>query len=657
MSKLPTILQSKWPTVLLSPISISNHIITVTSTVGLHTKQKVRLSKINIPSQDFIIKRIISDTQLQVGQIDTDFVNYENPVQFDGGRLEMYEQERDKMSSEIVIRAVYEEEPAVALRNILVDRHGQHYTQDNPLPVSGSFSIEIGNEVEIKNDVGNPVPISGSVDVNNFPAIQPISGSVDVNNFPAIQEVSGTVMATQGTDPWMIGGKVTIDSLPEVEIKNDLNNPIPISKNTSVNSNNNPIFVKGTSDTSFFAPTQTDAFGRLRVSTPFTLFDSSHRYQDNGKINEYTSGTASSSHTVAAGSILMSVGSTAGDAIYRESSRVFAYQPGKSLLVLETFVMNTPKAGLRQRIGYFDINNGLYVELDGNQLSFVKRSSVTGTLTETRINQEDWSEDTLINGSPKNPSGINLNVSSRQIFWMDVEWLGVGSVRMGFVIDGKFIHCHTFNHANEIIGADPASSLPYISTACLPVRSELENTVNTSGPSLLRIVCSSVISEGGYELRGKLRTAVMPVLSPKTLPTAGVYFPILSIRLKSDRLGAIVLPKEFNILPTSTGSSKIAYKIISGATLTGASWQSAGTDSNVEYDFSATAISGGTDLTSGLGSSSNQSSPKIALDGGTFKFQLERNSFTGTAYTFTIVVASSVKDDTVVGSLDWEEIT
>jgi hypothetical protein len=69
--------------------------------------------------------------------------------------------------------------------------------------------------------------------------------------------------------------------MPEVEIKNDTGNPIPISKNTTVNSNSNPIFVKGTSDTSFFDPAQTDAFGRLRVSNPLTLFDSSHRYRDN----------------------------------------------------------------------------------------------------------------------------------------------------------------------------------------------------------------------------------------------------------------------------------------------------------------------------------------------------------------------------------------
>lgn len=612
MSKLPTIFERKWPTIILSPISISNHVITVTSTVGLHTKQIVTLTKPGIKSQDFVIKRIISDTQIHIGKVDTNFVTYENPIEFSGGTLEMYEQERNKMGSEVYFRAVYEEEPAVALRNVLVDRHGQHYTEDNPMPIYGSLTVDIGNEVEIKNDLNNPIPVSGTV---------------------------------------------SISSLPEVEIKNDVNNPIPISKNTAINSNTNPIFVKGTSDTSFFSPTQTDAFGRLRISSPFTLFDSAHRYQDDGKIIEYTSGTASSSHSVNQGSITMTVGGTAGDKIYRESSRVFPYQPGKSLLILQTFCMSPAKIGLRQRQGYFDTSNGFYIELDGSQLSFVRRSSVTGILVETRINQANWNVDTLINGSPRNPSGINLNIASRQIFFMDLEWLGTGSVRLGFVIDGQFVLCHTFNHANELPNLYSDVTLPYISTAILPIRVEFENTANTGSSSSYRKICTSVISEGGYELRGKPRTAIMPVSSPKTLSVVGTFFPVLSIRLKSDRLGAVVLPKEFNILPSSTGSSKIAYKIINGGILTGASWVSAGSDSSIEYDISATAISGGMELTSGLGSSSNQSSPKVSLDGGVFKFQLERNSFTSSAYIFTIAVASSVKDDTVLASLDWEEFT
>ena len=125
------------------------------------------------------------------------------------------------------------------------------------------------------------------------------------------------------------------------EIKNDVGNPIPVSKDTSTNSDTNPIFVKGTSDSSFFAPTQSDAFGRLRVSNPFTLFDGSLRFSDNAfKWDQVDTGAGTSTFLPNESSILMAT-TGAGSAI-RQSKQVFSYQPGKSLLSMLTFAMNTP---------------------------------------------------------------------------------------------------------------------------------------------------------------------------------------------------------------------------------------------------------------------------------------------------------------------------
>ena len=101
-----------------------------------------------------------------------------------------------------------------------------------------------------------------------------------------------------------------------------------------------------------------DAFGRLRVSNPLTLFDSSHRYADNDLFNEDITGTASSTFNTDQGLIEMDVGTASGDQIIRESNKVFTYQPGKSLLIMNTFVMDTAKTNLRQRIGYFGSENG-----------------------------------------------------------------------------------------------------------------------------------------------------------------------------------------------------------------------------------------------------------------------------------------------------------
>jgi hypothetical protein len=177
--------------------------------------------------------------------------------------------------------------------------------------------------------------------------------------------------------------------------------------------------------------------------------------------------------------------------VIRETTKVFSYQPGKSLLVLNTFVMNSPKENLRQRIGYFGADNGMYFEIGMEQHRyFVERSLSTGT--ETVVAQANWNIDKL---DGTGVSGITLDITKAQILWMDIEWLGLGTVRMGFVIDGKFIHCHSFHHANFIEST-------YITTASLPLRYEIANTGITTSSSTLKQVCSTVISEGGYELRG-----------------------------------------------------------------------------------------------------------------------------------------------------------
>lgn len=125
MTKKPDTYERMWPTVILTPIQVANHIITVLSTKGLHTKQVVALSKPGQQTEEFVIKRVLSDTQIQVGTSSTSMVAFSNPTQFDGGTLTMSEQNRNAMGSEITMRAVYMEEPAVALRTISVDRFGQ----------------------------------------------------------------------------------------------------------------------------------------------------------------------------------------------------------------------------------------------------------------------------------------------------------------------------------------------------------------------------------------------------------------------------------------------------------------------------------------------------------------------------------------------------
>lgn len=404
-----------------------------------------------------------------------------------------------------------------------------------------------------------------------------------------------------------------------------------------------------------YRPTQMDAFGRLRFSQPLTLFDSFYRFQENNKFNYSSNGTTQVSFNSNEGSITLQIGSNAADYIYRESSRVFAYQPGKSLLIYESFTFSPLTSNLRQRIGYFDSSNGIYFQADGSNLSFVCRSSVSGSNRETMIPKSSWNYDRL-DGTDRTRK--TLDISRSQILFIDIEWLGVGTVRTGFIIDGMYHLCHLFHHANMPSSATVDTTLPYMTTACLPIRAEIENTSLTTHNSRLRVICSSVISEGGYEPRGRSRSIGWPQLDvPYTLILKNTFYPVLAIRLKANRLGAIVIPTNISLI--SVAGSVYNWGLFRGATVSGGgAWISVGTDSSIEYKMDGTnAITDGTLLKQGLFLSSGNSSPVISLDSDLFRFQLERNTFTNTATTLVLGVASDGQNNKVIASVDWEELT
>lgn len=397
-----------------------------------------------------------------------------------------------------------------------------------------------------------------------------------------------------------------------------------------------------------------DAFGRARTAQPYTLFDSQHRYQDNGKINQANSATgATSSHNANGGYIDCTLDTASGSYLYRESARVFNYQPGKSLQILETFCFAPPKANLRQRYGYFSNQNGFFLEQDGTTISFVRRNlAANGTVVDTKVSQANWNVDTLLGAVNSSPSQLTLDLTKTQILFTDIEWLGVGSVRMGFVINGKFIHCHTWNHANVL-------NAPYMQTACLPIRAEIENTGTTASSSTLKVICASVISEGGYEPKGLPRAVSMPITSPKDIPTAGTFVPMISIRLKDARADAVCFLRTVEFFGL-TNNTSYRWKLTKGCTLTGASWQDPGADSPIEYDVTATALSGGRDLrveylnvSSGAGAALAQIDPTDI-----YRYQLERNSFAASdkGVIFTLSATGSSNGNDGVGAISWEEV-
>jgi hypothetical protein len=392
--------------------------------------------------------------------------------------------------------------------------------------------------------------------------------------------------------------------------------------------------------------TNTDAFGRLRVSQPYTLFDSQNRYAADNQFDVATTGTGTTTFLPNEAAVKMEVTGAGVGSVLRQSYRSFPYQPGKGLLVLATFVMDSSMSlNLTQRVGYYNDQNGVFFQRVDGTYSFVLRSYVTGSVSNVRtVNQADWNGDKL---DGTGDSGYTLDPSKAQILWMDFEWLGVGSVRCGFIINGEYIVCHTFNNANEITNV-------YMTTAILPVRYEIVTTTSAVAASM-KAICCSVISEGGFE-----QTSIDHVARRTTvLGTIGsTFLPVVSIRLASTRLGAVVLPNRVQVLPTTNQNYEVA--LIKNPTLTAASWTAVPSDSNVEFDVAATATTGGTIVqtdyvtATGSGGVGNTS----AATGYNFDLQLGA-SIAGVSDIYTVAVrtVSGATTGDVVGSLSFYDLT
>jgi hypothetical protein len=391
--------------------------------------------------------------------------------------------------------------------------------------------------------------------------------------------------------------------------------------------------------------TNVDAFGRLRTAQPFTLFDSQNRFGIDPQFDTSTTGSGATSHLANESSVEMSVTTASGDEVIRETKRVFPYQPGKSLLVMATFVFAAQQENLRQRVGYFGANDGVYFEQNGTDVRFVVRTSTSGSADDTRyVAQSSWNVDKL---DGTGPSGYTLDVTttpSAQILFMDFEWLGVGTVRCGFVINGEFIVCHKFHNANSL-------DKVYMKTAILPIRYEITATGTLSSSAAMKQICSSVISEGGYQQVNALSWARMTAAT--TVTTS--FEPLISIRLNSGSLDAVVLPAYYTVFPIP---NNVDYEIalIKNPTLTGASYNTATFD-NVDFDVSATALTGGTIVLQNYTKGTNQSSgDAIVPTGYNFDLQIGR-TIAGTSDVYTLAARTISGTDDIIGCLAFWDLT
>lgn len=331
-----------------------------------------------------------------------------------------------------------------------------------------------------------------------------------------------------------------------------------------------------------------DGFGRLRASNAESVFDSKHL---RGFLEDtFWCSSVGSSGTVAinanASAVDLTVPTTSGAFAIWQTREYFSYQAGKSQQILTTFVFGTAKANVTRRAGYFDANDGVFLEQTTTDVRFVVRSSTSGAPVDTNYaTQSAWNIDKL---DGTGASGYTLDLSKSQVMFIDFQWLGVGRVRVGFVINGVAVICHEFYHANTIVGV-------YCKNPNLPVRYEIRNTALSASNTTLQAICSMVASEGGRNLRG-LSLSMHMTATTKTL-ASGTWTPLIAIRPRTGQVRTPIVPVSFSVATASTNTCLVGLFILRAGgthTLTGPSWQThLSGQSSIETDVAATALTPG----------------------------------------------------------------
>lgn len=299
-----------------------------------------------------------------------------------------------------------------------------------------------------------------------------------------------------------------------------------------------------------------DAFGRVRVSDPQTVFDSKQLHDKTPLFFDESitngSGNATSTHSTTDASTTMYVES--GDTIIRQTFQHFNYQPGKSQLMFLTGRIEESggATGVVARIGLFTGEDGVFFEMNGTTMNVVERKNSS----DTKVAQSNWNIDTL---DGNGPSGITVDFSKTQIFFIDFEWLGVGTVRYGMAINGTLYYCHESHHANSFTSV-------YMSTPNLPIRYEISST---SSAGTMEHICSTVISEGGIQENGVLIDASTGS-TMISASSAGTIYGLMAGRLKSTHLDSTVAMKSLAAMETAGKDCEFFLAI--NPTLAAGSW-------------------------------------------------------------------------------------
>jgi hypothetical protein len=398
-----------------------------------------------------------------------------------------------------------------------------------------------------------------------------------------------------------------------------------------------------------------DAFGRFRISESYIIGENS---SETGKnpifIDELLIGNGTSTETTKS-YIEMKVFNE-NDKVVRQSKKYFPYQPGKSKLILISGVLNKNNSnGFISRIGSYDDNsdknnsiytndiggNGHFFQLEDGILSVVERNSFDNSNTDIIVPQSNWNIDKFDGTGISNRKISDL--TKILLFVIDLEWLGVGIVRMGFIFDGIIYYCHYFSHDHL--------DTPYTRTARLPIRYEINKKTNTDTIGEMRMLCFSVISESGFRIFGKKitsKTGNTSITVNKT-PTA-----VLSLKLKNTHFRQNFKIINFDFI--SLDNRNLYYEVILNPTLTNSNFTiDPNINSNVIMDTTKRTYTLNTGLVLRSGFIFQKTTSSILMDDIDIEIPANAN-INGTSDIIAIVVNNLTNNDAIFHlNVEWIE--
>lgn len=273
--------------------------------------------------------------------------------------------------------------------------------------------------------------------------------------------------------------------------------------------------------------TDLDAFGRLRTSGVTSLLEYKHVYDNLPLVvDQVVSGTgATASFDKPNAQVIMTVTGT-NDYIIRQSKSRGIYQPGKGQLVEASFGNFQLETNVIKRVGYFQGATGAPYN-SGFDGFFLESNGSTGV-----ISFQIWHAGANVLNSPTaswSTSDYDVSLvdwSKTQLMIADFQWLGVGRIRFGLVIDGLtkvFVTRASVNNDTTV----------YMQAPNQPIRYEIRSA---GSGGTFNMICSQISLEG--TVNNLQKSIFLDNFTARTIASSASKYPLLGYRVNSGYGGA-----------------------------------------------------------------------------------------------------------------------